>query len=327
MPSIDFKVAGRVILNGEEMVQVFVGDELVWEKVDFVSIAAPRIITISIVGDGELDTMHAADLDFSAGEPAAVPRYQWTRNGVAVLSESAAFAEYTPTVEDGFLPGDLLGLGVHVENQGGFDTKQAAPVTVTGVAPSVTGTPTITGSGAIKTAHVAGATTTPGNPEAVPTFQWNKNGVAIPDAVNQTYTPTVEDGFVNGDLLTVTVNIANVAGSDSENSAAKTISGVPVEIDPTSGGDVVAESTSYWWHVFTTPGELSVGPAGAVVTSLVVSGGGAGGKGNPTGQSVNISGGGGGGGGRILTSMEPIGPGSHPVIIGAAGNYRVATGA
>lgn len=325
MPVVNFKIAGRVFLGEEEMVQVYVGDQLIWEKIGFVDVGAPSITSLTISGSGLLDSVHTANLAYDEGSPAADVSYQWTKNGQPVQSESAVSDTYIPTVEDGFVPGDILGLSVRVENVAGFDNRLSNNITVTGVAPTIVSTPVITGSGVINTLHVVNVDTTPGTPAADPTYQWKKNGSNIPNATDVEYRPTVDDGFANGDDLTVTVSIENVAGSDSETSAAKEISGVPTFIDPVIGGDVVAESASYWWHVFTTNGEAIL-TANANITSLVVSGGGAGGKGNLGGQPVNIAGGGGGGGGYIVTNNEAMTTGTYEVVIGAGGNPFISTG-
>ncbi len=84
-------------------------------------------------------------------------------------------------------------------------------------APSVTGLPTISGTEAVGQTLAAAPASVTGAPPPIRTWQWERDGVAIPGATASTYTLAQAD---EGTSLTVVQTETNGSGSDSAESAA-----------------------------------------------------------------------------------------------------------
>ena len=84
-----------------------------------------------------------------------------------------------------------------------------------------------------------------------------------------------------------------------------------------SGGDIVVNDGTYWYHAFRTTGAF-VPKQTITADVLVVAGGGAGG-GNPTGNNYGASGGGGAGGVFYATSQSLTSGTSYTSTVGAGG--------
>jgi hypothetical protein len=97
-----------------------------------------------------------------------------------------------------------------------------------------------------------------------------------------------------------------------------TIYGIKAALVPkASGGDIVVQDGSYWYHAFRTTGAFV--PKQAITADvLVVAGGGAGG-GNPVGNNYGSSGGGGAGGVFYATSQSLTSGTSYTSTVGAGG--------
>jgi hypothetical protein len=81
-----------------------------------------------------------------------------------------------------------------------------------------------------------------------------------------------------------------------------------------SGGSEIITST-HKYHVFTSPGTLTLTNSGEV-EYLVIAGGGAGGRGSPG----NRHGGGGGAGGIRNGTLDSLTPGAYPITVGTGGS-------
>jgi hypothetical protein len=87
-----------------------------------------------------------------------------------------------------------------------------------------------------------------------------------------------------------------------------------------SGGTLTSDST-YYYRTFTTNGSLSVAGAPLTFDALIIGGGGSSGHTNWFGAT----GGGGAGGVRLASAVRaPIG--THSVVVGAGGTFRVVSG-
>lgn len=91
-----------------------------------------------------------------------------------------------------------------------------------------------------------------------------------------------------------------------------------------TGGDVIANDGTYWYHAFKSSGTFTVNTALTNVDFLVVAGGGGAGGGN-TGSAGGGAGGlrtsaGTSGGGAAAESKLSLSVGSYPVVVGGGGN-------
>ena len=124
------------------------------------------------------------------------PSYQWKKNGVNVGTNSATYSDNT------LATGDVISITLT------SNSPCAVPATVTASGPPITVvpnvTPTLSINGPSTVALCAGAiaafttNSTAGGP--TPTYQWYKNGVAIPGQTAPVYTGF---GFASGDSIWV----------------------------------------------------------------------------------------------------------------------------
>ena len=97
-----------------------------------------------------------------------------------------------------------------------------------------------------------------------------------------------------------------------------TLYGIKAALVPkASGGDIIVQDGTYWYHAFRTTGAF-VPKQTITADVLVVAGGGAGG-GNPTGNNYGASGGGGAGGVFYATSQSLTSGTSYTSTVGAGG--------
>lgn len=139
--------------------------------------------------------------------------YQWQRNG-SDISGATASSYMIVTADDAA----SIRCVVTATNSGGAVSANSNAVTVDDfAAPSITGSPTISGTetqGSILTASPASVT---GNPTPSRSWQWERNGSPISGATSATYTLQVADV---GATLTVVQSETNALGGDSAESAA-----------------------------------------------------------------------------------------------------------
>ena len=188
--------------------------------VNFTASAAP--VAPSITAQPASQTVTAGQTaSFSVAATGTAPlSYQWNKNGVAIpgVTSSSYTTPATTTSDNG------TQLTVLVSNTAGSVTSNVAILSVSAasVAPSITtqpGSQTVT-AGQTASFSVAATGTAPLS------YQWNKNGVAIPGATSSSYTTPATTSSDNGAQFTVLVS--NATGSVTSNAAILTVSAAPV---------------------------------------------------------------------------------------------------
>lgn len=178
----------------------------------------------STVAVGQVATFKSAAI----GSPA--PAYQWKRNGVAIPgATSASYNIGSVQMEDA---GNYT---VLASNIAGNVTSTSAVLTVTAatVAPAIATQPanqTVTEGRSVGFSVVA-----TGSP--LPTYQWRKDGNAIPGATGRAYIiPAANTGHSGG----YAVSVSNSAGTVTSNTALLTVTASSVATD--TDGDGVADT-------------------------------------------------------------------------------------
>jgi NHL repeat len=147
--------------------------------------------------------------------------YQWHRNGVAIAG--ATSATYTiPAVSYARDTGAQF--NVFVTNNASTVSSGEATLTVIPVAPTMTSAPqsqTLT-AGATASFSATASGTTP------LTYQWNKNGVPIPDGIDSTFYDL--DVALADDGAQFTLTVTNIAGSVTSNLATLNVQLAPPSI-------------------------------------------------------------------------------------------------
>ncbi|OIR03999.1 endoglucanase C precursor [mine drainage metagenome] len=153
------------------------------------------------------------------------PTYQWRKDGVAIAG--ATGSTYTNL---NISASDAGTYTVVVSNSAGSVTSDGATLTVT----AASSAPTISQEPRSATVTVGGSAefsvTATGNPE--PTYQWRKDGVAIPGATDSTYSI---DTVSASDAGTYDVVVSNSAGSTTSTGATLTVS------NPTSAPSITEQ--------------------------------------------------------------------------------------
>jgi len=147
-------------------------------------------------------------------------RYQWVKNGVDIAGAvTSTFSIPAVTA------GDAGTYTVAVSNECGTVTSGPAAVTVAS-APSITVHPVSQTSsvGNSITFSVRASGTSP------LTYQWNKDGTALPGATSDLY--TIPAATTN-DAGIYTVVVANACGAVTSNPATLTVTDVPTPVEPT----------------------------------------------------------------------------------------------
>jgi sugar lactone lactonase YvrE len=183
-----------------------------------------------------LTAVDGQQAQFSVTATGSTPlSYQWLRNGQQIAG--AQDTNYIiPAVQYGQ---SGTKYSVVVYNSAGPTTSSAATLTVTPVPPSITTQPasqSVLAGGSV-TFSVVAAGTTP------LTYQWNKNGVAIPNAVDPTYVYSGAQLADNNAKITVTVT--NVVSSITSSAATLTVTspGPSIVTEPQSQ-TVIAGTTA-----------------------------------------------------------------------------------
>lgn len=166
----------------------------------------------------------------ASGTPA--PTYQWQRNGTPIAGATGS----SYTLANAQLSDSGAQFSVVVSNSAGSVTSHAATLTVTAVAPTITAQPASLTVAAGASASFS--VTASGMP--APTYQWQRNGVAIAGATAATYTLATVASSDNGAQFSVVVS--NSAGSVTSSiatltvsSAGPTISAQPSNVTVTAG--------------------------------------------------------------------------------------------
>jgi hypothetical protein len=146
--------------------------------------------------------------------------YQWKKNGVAITG--ATSASYTTPAETNADSGAQFSAAV--SNSAGTATSNNAVLTVTTnpVGPSITTQP----SNQTIFANLTATFSVLANGTSPLSYQWRKNGVAIPGATSTSYTTPAETTSDSGSLFSVVVS--NSVGSVTSNNASLTVNPDPV---------------------------------------------------------------------------------------------------
>jgi hypothetical protein len=192
--------------NGSQYVTVDYGN--------FPAIQPIGVIAPSILSQPQSYTVsvgQAVTLTVSASGTAPL-YYQWQKNGVAISGAVGATLTFGSAQAS-----DTGNYTVVVSNGAGAVTSAAASLTVTAVGPAISTNPT---SQAVTAgSSVSFSVTATGTPPF--SYQWRKNGTAIPSASGSTYTiPSAQAG----DAATYSVFVSNAAGSVLSSGATLTVS-------------------------------------------------------------------------------------------------------
>lgn len=106
MPNIDLSTSARLFRNGNEIFQIYKGDDLIWQKIN------PYIINVVIAGTGEVATEHSCAVT-AFGNTTPIISYQWRLNGNDI--PGATGSSYTPSPVD---TGVLTCLGMAYNEHG-----------------------------------------------------------------------------------------------------------------------------------------------------------------------------------------------------------------
>jgi hypothetical protein len=152
--------------------------------------------------------------------------YQWKKNGAAITG--ATSASYTTPAETTSDSGAQF--SAVVSNSAGTATSNNAVLTVTTnpIGPSITTQP----SNQTIFANLTATFSVLANGTSPLSYQWRKNGVAIPGATSATYTTPAETTSDSGSLFSVVVS--NSVGSINSNNATLTVNPDPVAPSITS---------------------------------------------------------------------------------------------
>jgi hypothetical protein len=164
--------------------------------------------------------------------------YQWRKNGISINGATNATLTLSSAQSS-----DAGSYTVVVTGLTGSVTSAVATLTVTtGVSPLITSQPasqTVTVGGNAGFSVVASGT-------APLSYQWLKNGTAIPTATNAALTLTAAQ---SGDAGSYSVVISNTTGSVTSNSATLTISALiiapSITLQPASGSVAVGGRTTF----------------------------------------------------------------------------------
>lgn len=193
--------------------------------------------------------------------------YQWYKDGVAIPGANSSTYTTPPTVM-----GDSGSVfTVKVSGPDGTATSSPAKLTVKPIKPAIVVQPA---SVSVAPGQVANFSVTATGTGPL-SYQWYKNGVAIPGATSSTYTTPATSAGDNGAVFTVTVS--NAAGSGTSNPAILTISSAA----PIAGSLVPSSTTPpYKGSVLLVPtfsgGTATIGSTGvgsSDITASAVSGG------------------------------------------------------
>ncbi len=194
--------------------------------------------------------------------------YQWQRNGADIAG--AVGATYTVALAD---DAAVLRCVVRYTNSGGSVVANSNSVTASDfAAPVLSGVPSISGSAIVGQTLVAVPATVTGNPVPARTWQWRRDGNAIPGATGPSYLLAVAD---EGASVTVVQTETNASGSASAESAAAgpvthaapVASGTIADLNLTFQGPVVVAASDV--AAFFTGSDLSYSVSGYAGAALV----------------------------------------------------------
>ena len=100
MPNIDLSTSARLFRNGNEIFQIYKGEDLIWQKLN------PYVYSVHINGTGEVGFEHSCAV-IAHGSPSPVIEYQWRLDGADI--PGAKNATYIIRSED---VGNLSCLGI-----------------------------------------------------------------------------------------------------------------------------------------------------------------------------------------------------------------------
>ncbi|MDP3071866.1 MAG: immunoglobulin domain-containing protein [Opitutaceae bacterium] len=164
------------------------------------------------------------------------PTYQWKKNGSNLTGATASTLVLTSLT-----PNDSASYTVIVSNVAGSVTSSSAVLTVNDPTPS---TPPPANVAPVFTVNLAAAESVAAGGTVVfsvgasgtpaPSYQWQKNGIAIAGATNATLTLL---GLGSGDAGSYTVVATNVAGAVTSTACVLTVVVPPPPLDPNPSGN------------------------------------------------------------------------------------------
>ncbi|GAA2224735.1 hypothetical protein GCM10009851_05280 [Herbiconiux moechotypicola] len=164
-------------------------------------------------------------------------KYQWKRNGVSI--SGAVNSRYTLAPADA---GTSLTVVVTASSVGRITTSKTSGVTAVPAFFKVTPTPTISGQGTVGSTLTAAPGTWSPSPSTI-SYQWKRNGTAIPSATTSKYTLVEPDA---GTTVTVTVTVKRSGyATTSKTSTAKKVATLTFTTAPTPtvSGSAIVGST------------------------------------------------------------------------------------
>lgn len=187
----------------------------------------------------------------ASGYPSPVNTWQWERSGTPISgATSQTYVLVSADVDE------TLTVVQTATNSEGSDTAESEATGTIGAAlaaPSITGSPTISGTETEGETLTATAASVTGNPTPTRTWQWERSGTPISGATSATYELVSADV---GETLTVVQTETNSEGSDdAESSATGTITVAELITYPTGGAgsaDFEGETIDDGWA--TDPG-------------------------------------------------------------------------
>lgn len=183
---------------------------------DPAAVPAPAINTqpqATTVSDGQAAS-------FSVAASGDGLRYQWQRNAVDLPGATAA----TLTLPASVMTDSGASYRVAVSNGGGSITSSAATLTVTPIAPTITGQPA-----AASVADGAAASFSVSASGSAPlAYQWRRNGIDIPGATASSY--ALNPATLGDSGATFAVRVSNAAGPVTSNAVALIVNVAPVVI-------------------------------------------------------------------------------------------------
>jgi len=154
------------------------------------------LFEVLLSGTGRIDSILTASLETST--PDVDTHFQWNRDGEPI--PSATGPTYTPGLADVYT---VITVTITGEKAGYVITDRSAGIPIT--ADYFEGEASANVTGTARVGYLLTATLDHATPGVIPTYQWNRDGEAIPGATAQVYSPT-DDDLAKRLSVTITIN-------------------------------------------------------------------------------------------------------------------------